>query len=61
MPNFAVIDASEKGMILAGMPISLDKQAAKLLGMDEKTVPHLKTIIDSFENLEQPQIIPASQ
>lgn len=57
MPNFAVIDASEKGVILAGMPISLDKQAAKLLGMDAKTVPHLKTVIDNFESLDEAPVV----
>jgi len=48
MPDFAVIDASEYGRILAGLPIPVDKQAAKLLNMEVKTVSHLKTIIENF-------------
>jgi|SRR3989344_4079073 len=48
MPNFAIIDASVQGMILAGLPISVDKQAAKLLGRDWKMIPHIKLVDESF-------------
>jgi len=53
MPDFAVIDASEQGVILAGLPISIDKQAAKLLDMEVKTVPHLRTIVENFPQKEE--------
>lgn len=45
MPEFAVIDASEKGAILAGIPLDTDIQAAKLLG---KSVSHVKMIQESM-------------
>ena len=48
LPEFAVIDASEKGVILAGMPKDIDKQAAKLLGIEWKNVDYLKLIEESF-------------
>ncbi len=48
MPQFAVIDASEKGVILAGLPLDMDKQAAKLLGKDPKSVQYLRLIEQSF-------------
>ena len=44
MPNLAIIDASEKNVLLAGQPIEVDKQAAKLLGKDWKQVGHLRLI-----------------
>lgn len=53
MPDFAVIDASEHGTILAGLPLSVDKQAAKLLDMDVKTVPHLRIIAENFRDLDE--------
>ena len=48
MPNFAIIDASKQGYILAGLPIEIDKQAVKLLGTDWKSVAHLKLVDESF-------------
>lgn len=53
LPEFAVIDSSEKGMILAGIPKDIDKQAAKLLGMEWKNVDHLRLVEESF--LEKPE------
>lgn len=44
MPDFAIVDASSKGVLLAGLPLEIDKQAAKLLGKDWKDVSHLKLI-----------------
>jgi uncharacterized protein (DUF362 family) len=49
MPNLAVIDASNKEMILAGQPLEMDKQAAKLLGKQNTEVPYLRLIEDSFK------------
>jgi len=48
MPNFAIIDASEHGNIIAGRPFEMDKQAAKLLGKEWVAIPHLNLIHDSF-------------
>lgn len=50
MPEFTVIDASEQGVILAGIPLDMDKQAAKLLGKEWKSVSYLKLLNDSFSN-----------
>lgn len=49
MPNLAVADASDKGSILVGQPMEIDKQAAKVLGMDWKSVQHLRLIEESFQ------------
>ncbi len=48
MPNFAIIDASRQGQILAGLPIDIDKQASKLLGKEWRTIHHLRLIDESF-------------
>ena len=48
MPEFAVIDSSEKGFILAGIPKDLDKRAAKLLGLEGKNIDYLKLVEESF-------------
>ena|SRR3989344_395222 len=48
MPDFTILDASSKGQILAGLPLEIDKQAAKLLGLEWKAIPHLKLINEAF-------------
>lgn len=48
MPDFALIDASEQGSILAGFPLEMDKQAARLLGKEWKLVSHLRLINEKF-------------
>ena len=48
VPDFAIMDSSEKGVILAGLPHEIDKQAAKLLALDWKDIGHLKLIEESF-------------
>ncbi|MCH7568521.1 MAG: DUF362 domain-containing protein [Nanoarchaeota archaeon] len=53
MPNFALLDASEKGLIFAGQPLEIDKQAAKVLGLDWKSVGHLKLIDESFSDIRK--------
>lgn len=52
MPEFVIMDASEKGSILAGMPLEIDKQAAKLLGQDWKNVPYLRLIEERISQEE---------
>lgn len=44
VPELAIIDASEQGSILAGVPLEMDRQAAKLLGKEWRSISHLKLI-----------------
>ncbi|MBM3232983.1 DUF362 domain-containing protein [Candidatus Pacearchaeota archaeon] len=48
MPDFTVIDASEQGTILAGFPLDMDKQAAKLVGKEWKDIQYLRFIDENF-------------
>ena len=41
MPNLAVLDASDKGKLIIGKPVEVDKQASKLLGKTPKEIPYL--------------------
>lgn len=43
-PDLAVIDASLKGVLLAGQPLEMDKQAAVLLGKEWRNVQYLKLL-----------------
>src|SRR3989344_890021 len=51
MPEFALIDAKEKGFILAGQPLEIDKQAAKLLGMDWHNIGYLRMIDETLNEI----------
>ena len=55
MPNLAIIDAADKGMLLAGQPLEMDKQAAKILGKDWRQIGHLRLADDSFANYKPSQ------
>lgn len=48
MPDFALMDSSEKGVILAGIPREVDKQAARLLGLEWKDVGYLRLVEETF-------------
>ncbi|MBS3098659.1 DUF362 domain-containing protein [Candidatus Pacearchaeota archaeon] len=48
IPDFAILDASSNSQILAGLPLEMDKQAAKILGMDWKEVPYIKLLNQSM-------------
>lgn len=48
MPDTAIIDASDKGFIFLGNPLEIDKQAAKLLKGDWRSVQHLRLVDESF-------------
>ncbi|MBI3334696.1 DUF362 domain-containing protein [Candidatus Pacearchaeota archaeon] len=48
MPDTAIIDASEQGMIFLGHPLEIDKQAAKLVKGDWKHIQHLRLVDESF-------------
>lgn len=53
MPDLAIMDASEKGVILAGKPLEIDKQAAKLMQKDWKEISHLKLAHERFVEEEK--------
>jgi len=53
MPNLAVLDSSEYGSIIAGVPFEMDKQAAKLLGESWEDIPYLKLIEESISKEEE--------
>lgn len=53
MPNFSILDASEQGTIFAGLPIEIDKQAAKFIGKDWQRVPHLNLLNENLSSKEQ--------
>ena len=53
MPDFALIDASSNDLILAGRPFEMDKQGAKVLGLDWKEVEWLRMIEDSLSDSEE--------
>ena len=53
MPEFAIVDASEKGLLLAGQPIEMDKQGAKLLGREWKSISYIRMLDDLYTQMEQ--------
>jgi len=62
MPNFAIIDASEQGVILAGMPLDMDMQASRLLGKPWNSIQHLRLVNESFKKeLALPAQAPIAQ
>jgi uncharacterized protein (DUF362 family) len=44
LPDFSIVDGSEQSVIMAGLPIEIDKQGAKILGKEWKEIPYLKLI-----------------
>ena len=52
MPDFAIMDSSEKGVIIAGLPLEVDKQAAKLLNIDWRYISYLKMVEEGFLDKE---------
>lgn len=56
MPELAIIDASEQGQIIAGVPLDMDKIGAKLLGKEWKSVSHLRMVderVNSYKYREK--------
>ncbi len=53
MPELALIDASDKGLFIAGRPLDMDKQAAKVLGHDWNRIPHLRLVDESFSPVKK--------
>jgi len=54
VPELAIIDASEQGLVFAGQPVEMDKQAAKLIGFEISEVPYLGLIEEDY--VESPSI-----
>lgn len=48
MPNLSIVDASQKGFLIAGQPLDVDKQAAVLLVKDWKAVPYVKLMDEAL-------------
>ena len=48
IPDFAIIDHSSQGSIMAGLPLELDKQVAKALGKDWRNVPYIKLLDEAL-------------
>lgn len=53
MPEFAIIDASEMGGILAGQPLEMDKQATRAMKLDWKQISHIRLADESFHEKEK--------
>src|SRR3989338_5656201 len=53
MPDLAIIDASDKGYIITGKPLDIDKQASKVLGLDWNNVPHIRLVDESFSQVKK--------
>ena len=53
LPQLAVIDASEKNLILIGQPLEMDKQTAKLFGLDWRNIPHLRLLDESISSAKK--------
>jgi len=48
IPNLALIDASQKGILIAGHPLDADKKAAIILVKDWKAIPYVKLMDESL-------------
>lgn len=48
MPNITLMDASDYGVIVAGKPLELDKEAMRIMGKDWRSVQHLRLADESF-------------
>lgn len=51
MPNFALFALTDKGVLLAGNPLDMDKQAATLLGMDWRSVGYLRMLDETTTSM----------
>jgi len=48
MPDLAIIDAGDHGFLITGKPLDMDKQAAKIFGLDWNNIQHIKLVDESF-------------
>lgn len=53
MPEFAIIDASKYGKLLAGIPLDMDKAAAALIGIKPENVPYISLVDEMFVEREE--------
>ena len=53
MPDLAIIDAGDKGFLITGKPLDMDKQATKLFKLDWNDVPHIRLIDESFNQVSK--------
>ncbi|HVY01200.1 MAG TPA: DUF362 domain-containing protein [Candidatus Nanoarchaeia archaeon] len=51
MPDFALIDASQKGFLIAGKALDADKEASKLVSKDGKGLVFLKIVEETQKKL----------
>ena len=51
MPDLAIIDSAEKGFLITGKPLDMDKQAAKLFGLDWNDIAHIRLVDESFSQI----------
>lgn len=56
LPEFTIADTSEKGYILAGQPLEIDKQATKLFGIDWKEVDYLRIVDETISSVKDSEI-----
>ncbi len=56
LPNFSVIDASQKGLIFAGLPIHVDKRAAHAIDLDWKGISHIKLLDSNLSEEEKEKV-----
>ncbi|MEK6895975.1 MAG: DUF362 domain-containing protein [Nanoarchaeota archaeon] len=53
MPNLGIIDGSSNSILLAGQPIEIDRQMAKVLGLDAKSVGHLRMLEETLLQIQE--------
>ncbi len=53
IPNLGVIDGAAQGTIIAGQPIEIDKQAAKVIGLDPKAIGHLRMLEETLAQIAE--------
>lgn len=61
LPNFALLELRDKGVLLAGHPLEMDKQAAKLLGMDWRSVGYLRMLDETIVSIAEKQEMAAKK
>lgn len=50
-PHFALLDLQSKGLLLAGNPLEMDKQAATALGLDWRSIGYLRMLDETLATL----------
>ncbi|MFH1802673.1 MAG: DUF362 domain-containing protein [archaeon] len=53
MPDFAIVDGKEQNAVLAGLPLEMEKQGARLLDKEWKDVQYIRLIEESFSEKEE--------